>query len=268
MICCLQGGMGNQMFQYAMAKAQAIRLGCSLYLNINRFAHCSLGRMYSLGLWKGVGEAITTEEPNLVREEGLPYNQSIVNKIHSSSSLVGYWQTEKYFKEIYGLLTNIFLPKQPLTSHGILIRNKIESVGCRSTFLTIRRSDYLSSDFHGVLSKDYYLRALEELRKSGVDPFVFVFSDDPGWCQAELKLPCEMMVAGNFDQTKKGHLGREDEELFLMRMCHNAILANSSYSWWGAWLNPYPGITIAPKTWFLSKEEDPRDIVPNQWIRL
>lgn len=267
MICCLQGGMGNQMFQYAMAKAASLRLGCALQLNVSRFTNCNLGRMYSLGLWKGVTETITTGEHNPLREDGLPYNPYIVARITSGSTLIGYWQTDKYFSDMAVNLRSIFVPRQAMTPHGVLIRNKIQEVGNRSTFLTVRRSDYLTSNFHGMLGQDYYLNALEEIKKK-VDPFVFVFSDDPHWCQAELNLPCEMMVAGNFDQTSRPHLGREDEELTLMRMCKNAIMANSSYSWWGAWLNPDPGIVVAPKKWFLSTEEDPKDIVPERWLRV
>jgi hypothetical protein len=267
MICCLQGGMGNQMFQYAMAKAQALRLNAPLYLNTTRFNNCSLGRMYSLGLWKNINNLIRNEEYNLIKEEGLPYNQSIVDRIHPESTLVGYWQTEKYFRHIASVLREDFVIRQSLTPHGYLMQNKILGAGDRSTFLTIRRTDYLNNDFHGVLSMEYYNKALSIISQH-IDPMVFVFSDDPHWCAREFKIPYEFVVAGNFDQTRKGHLGREDEELYLMRLCKHAVMANSSYSWWGAWLNHDPGITIAPKTWFLSKEEDPRDIVPQRWIRV
>jgi hypothetical protein len=83
-----------------------------------------------------------------------------------------------------------------------------------------------------------------------------------------MELPCEFYVSGNYDRTTKTHLGREDEELYLMMNCKHAILANSSYSWWGAWLNRDPGIRIAPSIWFNSSKEDPRDIIPEEWIKI
>lgn len=267
MICCLQGGMGNQMFQYAMAKANSIRLNAPLYFNLESFNHCNVGRMYSLGLWKNINNLVKNEKPNLIQEEGLPYNQSIVDSIKPDSTLIGYWQTEKYFKHIADIIRADFSLRQDLTPHGYHIQNKILANKERSVFLTIRRTDYLNSDFHGVLSMDYYRKALGLISKH-VDPLVFVFSDDPVWCTNNFRIPYEFVVAGNFDQTKKGHLGREDEELYLMKLCKHAVMANSSYSWWGAWLNHEPGIVVAPKQWFLSKEEDPIDIIPERWVRV
>jgi hypothetical protein len=265
--CCLQGGMGNQMFQYAMARSFAKKFDCQLYLNINRFNECNM-RQYSLGLWRGVNETFTINEPNRIIERGLPYNPQLANLIKRGSSLIGYWQTEKYFKDIKDDLQEIFMPKQPMTERGLETLRKIQQAGSRSVFLTIRRTDYVSSDFHNVLSREYYENALRVIADEVGDPVVFVFSDEPEWCQENMDWGYEMNVAGNYDMTIKTHLGREDEELFLMMNCKHAILANSSYSWWGAWLGRDPGMRIAPKKWFMADNADPRDIVPENWIRL
>lgn len=267
MICCLQGGMGNQMFQYAMARAASIRLKTDLFLNTRRFNNDSLGRRYSLGLWEGIKEYPRNDEPHPIIENGLPYNKEILNLIHKDSSIIGYWQSEKYFFEIADLLRKEFTPKQPMTRHGLITQQLIREAGDASTFLTVRRTDYLTSDFHGILSSEYYAKALEIIATK-VTPKIFVFSDDPDWCKFNLNLPYPFIVAGNFDRTTKHHIGREDEELTLMKQCKNAVMANSSYSWWGAWLNPDPGIIVAPKTWFLSTQEDPKDIVPDRWMRV
>lgn len=268
MITCLQGGMGNQMFQYAMGKAFALRLKTDLYLNTRRFDNDILGRRYSLGLWKGVVGAIRNDEQHQVHELGLPYNQEVADLIQYNSTLIGYWQTEKYFSDIADILREEFVPKSPLTRRSTITSMQIKDAGNRSVFLTIRRTDYLNSDFHGVLPIDYYEEALSIISKQ-VDPIVFVFSDDPDWCRYNLKLSYPFTIAGNFDRTTQYHLGREDEELTLMKQCKHAILANSSYSWWGAWLNPDPHrIVIAPKKWFFNANEDPRDIIPDRWIKI
>jgi hypothetical protein len=148
----------------------------------------------------------------------------------------------------------------------------ILEAGPRSTFLTVCRTDYTKNDFHGVLGLDYYRKALE-IVSAKVDPIVFVFSDEPEWCEENFlgKFQYPMFVCGNYDRTTATHLGREDEELTLMRCCHNAIMANSSYSWWGAWLgaDEKGGTVIAPRNWFGSESnEDPRDICPDRWIKI
>ena len=266
MICHLQGGMGNQMFQYAMSKSISKRLGCDLLLNIENFKLDSM-RQYSLGLWKGIEEEFTTTTGNIIRENDMPYDQSLVNRISCNSSIIGYWQTEKYFLDIKEDLKKIFIPKESLTPRGSYMENKILEAGDKSVFLTIRRSDYVTSSFHGVLSMDYYNKALEIISEKIKDPIIFVFSDEPEWCKSNLNFNHETIIAGNYDITTSDHLGREDEELWLMRCCKNAIMANSSYSWWGAWLND-SGIVIAPNKWFLSNSKNPMDIIPNHWIKI
>lgn len=268
MIAYLQGGMGNQMFQYAMARAEAIRLGAELKLNINSFDKDSM-RRYSLGLWKGVMAPEVSETAEIVQEQGLPYNPEVLQKVTKDSMLVGYWQCEKYFHLIRYLLLDEFVPKQPLTIRGQETLKHILRARERSVFLTIRRTDYTKTDFHGVLPLDYYRKALAIVAKF-IDPIVFVFSDEPEWCEQNLRFPYTTFIAGNYDRTTKEHLGREDEELWLMRHCHHAIMANSSYSWWGAWLGAdrSGGLVIAPNQWFYKASEDPRDICPDRWLKI
>ena len=265
-ICCLQGGMGNQMFQYAMAKSISMKLNVPLFLNIHRFDSCNM-RQYSLGLWEGVTEPIIPNEYNRIFEQGMPYNEHLLRKVKEGTTLVGYWQTEKYFLDIKKTLQKTFVPKQRMTDVGLKTLSKIKAAGNRSVFLTVRRTDYVNSDFHNVLSKDYYDKAISIIAKK-VDPIIFIFSDEPEWCKENMNLGYETIIGGNYDMTTKTHLGREDEELYLMMHCKHAILANSSYSWWGAWLNDNPGIRIAPKKWFETGKEDSRDIVPSDWIRI
>lgn len=278
---CLQGGCGNQLFQFAMGYAQAIRFKTDLQLDITRFDNDPM-RQYSLGLFRGVTQPLVRHVEPTIYEDGMPMNwwmlwnsnseDRIPGHLDSNSCLKGYWQTEKYFIHLRTELQMIFKPKQRITFSGARTIDKIMKAGKRSVFLTVRRTDYVNNDFHGMLGMDYYLKALA-LIENRVEPHVFVFSDEPEWVRENFKIPYEMTVAGNFDRTVQGHLGREDEELYLMSQCRHAVMANSSYSWWGAWLSEHEGqpdrIVIAPNAWFgPASKEDARDIVPDRWIRI
>jgi len=272
----LCGGMANQAIQASAGLAAAQRLETDLRFNISSF-HEDKMRQYSLGLWKGFQNVpldTYPPQPPFVIECGLPFSQKLKDSVVDGCTMVGYFQTEQYFKEIKPLLKVKFVPNQPLTDRAKNILEHIKYAGHRSTFLTIRRTDYLNSDFHGVLGWDYYYHALWRLRqKLNDDPIVFIFSDDPKWCEDHICDfdPIPAMVCGNYDLTTKDHLGREDEELTLMAACHNAICANSSYSWLAAWLGPDEegGSVICPKRWFGSESnEDPRDIIPDRWIKI
>jgi hypothetical protein len=143
----------------------------------------------------------------------------------------------------------------------------------RSVALTVRRTDYVGSKYHGLLAMSYYRQAAELIATQVPEPVFFVFSDDPEWCRAHFHLPFDTIIAGNFHRTVPGALGREDAELYLMSQCRHAVLANSSYSWWGAWLGPDRardgGIIVAPQQWFLGEtNEEARDIVPARWLKL
>ena len=271
----LQGGLGNQMLQYAFGLATAKRLNTELVLDIDLLKNDRI-RQYNLSLFSGVTERIVTGSRATVNEDGLPYNQAIVDSIKDGDVLRGYWPTEKYFEGIRQDLAARFQPKQPLPQLFTPTAEKwIRDAGERSTFLTVRRTDYVQKqDFHGVLPIDYYNRALREVAVHlFADPEVFVFSDEPDWCKQNLNLDARWRVLGTYDQTTPTHLGREDVDLYLMSLCINAITANSSFSWWGAWLGEQRrrvggSIITAPKQWFTTTEVDSRDIVPERWITL
>jgi hypothetical protein len=276
-ISYLQGGMGNQMHQFAMGYAQAKRFNTGLILDLTNFQTDRM-RQYSLGLWGGIHKKYDLAHGSLIdiHENGMPYNQQIVDQITKDSCLKGYWQTEKYFTPYAKDLFQIFTPYLPITSIGRDTLREIETCGNRSVFLTIRRTDYVGNSFHGELPQSYYDQALYYIAdNAGINPRVFVFSDDPKWCEENFRTPFETTIAGNFDRTTRDHLGREDEELFLMRQCAHSVCANSSYSFWGAWLadqNPWilnKRIVVAPQQWFGSaSNEDSRDIVPERWVKL
>ena len=266
-VTMLQGGMGNQCFEFAMGLARAKELNTELVLDVTSLLTEPL-RIYNLGLWKGVTQRIFhNSTPTVCEGKQFTYDPELVVK--DNDVLMGYWQNEKWFRGIREELLGIFQPKQNITKRGFETFGKIWDCGDRSTFLTVRRSDYVGSDFHNVLDMEYYLKACDLVAQHTPNPYFFVFSDEPEWCRQNFKIPYEFEVVGTFNRTTKNHLGREDEDLFLMSKCRHAVLANSSFSWWGAWLNtcPYDQMVVAPKKWFHA-DLDTSDLIPERWVRI
>ena len=158
--------------------------------------------------------------------------------------------------------------------HFPYAEERIKKAGSRSTFLVIRRGDYVAKQhFHGVLPISYYEQALNLLRsRADVEPEVFVFSDEPDWCKQNLKLSCNFEVMGSYIQTTATKKGREDVDLYLMSMCNHAILANSSFAWWGAWFGDLQRrstrTVIAPQQWFTEPSMDTTTVTPDRWFRI
>jgi hypothetical protein len=137
-----------------------------------------------------------------------------------------------------------------------------------STFIHVRRTDYTlpqSIEIHGNLGMKYYNRAMNYIRERVSDAKFFVFSDDPEWCRANF--PDCQIVGHNKPGTKAGGPGQEHEDIWLMSMCENAIIPNSTFGWWGAWLGRSKTV-IAPKIWLWSNPGSFKDIVPDRWVRL
>ena len=254
----LCGGMGNQLFQYATGLAQAARLGVGLRLDV-----CQLGgpRKYQLDQWSGVIEVATKDGvPTTIKEHGTSY-QSCVNEAIDGDVLEGYWQSEKYFSSIRKLLLRTFIPRPREDGRFFEFHDKM-SHDENSVALHIRRGDYLNlgtKEYHGLLGLDYYERALACIRGVVEHPSVYIFSDDPDWVQK------------NYHLTNYEHVDVHQEagNIFLMSQCRHHIIANSSFSWWGAWLGDTNNhIVVAPERWFDQGPKDTQDIVPSWWTKL
>jgi hypothetical protein len=270
----LMGGCANQIFQYATGLALARRLRVELKLDVSWYetATPNQPRMYSLGLFKGVdARMVRSLLGQIIREEGFSYQPELFENAPRKCSLVGYWQCEKYFFELRDELRERLQPRKPLPARSAATERAILDAGERSVFVTVRRTDYVGNPYHVVLPMEYYREAAALVAAKVPDPTFFVFSDDPEWCEANFRLPYQTRIAGNFDRTEGHRLGRDDADLYLMRLYGHASMANSSFSWWGAWLGAdiKGGMVIAPKSWFGPACKDvPRDIVPGRWIRL
>lgn len=279
------GGIGNQMFQYAFVKAlQKRNPNQKFFLDISNFSYKELSeRKYELDCF-GINEAIADQklvqnfQPAIGKVEKLKrffsFQKYLINsdesnyfkadllKTYSENTYFeGYWQSEKYFLDIETEIRQIFTVKKALNTQTKPFLDQIRA--CDSVSLHVRRGDYVQNPIfnqvHGLCSLEYYQKAVDLISQKLEKPVFFVFSDDIFWCKKHLKFDVEIVfVAGNF-------LNYED--LSLMSACKHQIIANSSFSWWGAWLNNFAEkIIIAPKKWFVEKEI--KDLIPQHWIRL
>ena len=296
----LVGGLGNQMFQYAAALGLAVRQDRALKMEVSDFEACKK-RSYQLDCLK-VPQDLYTGTPlfqpashsiaaRLIRRvkrevfkgyvfQGGAFRKGVYCEPHFHFDpaffklsgveilLHGYFQSPRYFENVTELLRERFQPVAPPSATAAGWAAKIEASPC-SVSLHVRRGDYLEwpySAVHGALDRDYYDRAVNLIQRlAGERVEFFLFSDEPDF------------IAEAFADLPRSHVVRSDpsaswEELFLMARCRHNIIANSSYSWWGAWLNPDEGKrVIAPARWFTPGKLaacNVLDLYPDDWILL
>ena len=260
----LMGGMGNQMFIYAAARGLAAERGDEVTIN-HSGVDIDLQRCYSLSLWRGVAEPVVPDDGVLPK---MPQSDWENRASWPPDYGVGwpfsdYWQDGKYFAHIADEMRACFVPAQPPSPRAERMAALIRGAGDRSVITSIRRGDYLM--FGSVLPREWYERAAEVIASRVPRPHFFVSTDDPGWAAANFRLPPhEVTVLEDYDRSNPRHLGREDEELWLHGLCRHALLANSTYSWWGAWLAPKE-VVVAPRHSMAVISKLP---YPEGWIEL
>ena len=199
------------------------------------------------------------------RERSLQYDPSF-ESLGDETYLQGYWQSERYFRNIASILRAELTRPEPVDVVNTQVMDEMKSVLAVS--LHIRRGDYVANaktlKVHGTCSLEYYYEAAACIaERTQASPVFFVFSDDPTWTRENLKLPHTMRFVSH------NPVADPWLDLQLMRTCQHHIIANSSFSWWGAWLNESPQkIVVAPARWFADPDKDDRDIVPESWVRL
>jgi len=290
----LIGGLGNQMFQYAAGRALALRSGAALKLDLSGFAvypkrHYELGDFLicatpasdvdraafglraagALAEWgrrvrRLLGTDIGSEGSPIYTERHFHFDAQ-VRDLTPPVYLDGYWQSEKYFSDCAELLRQEFTPSMSLDGENAAMAARIAAVNAVS--LHVRRGDYVSeldvSRYHGICPPDYYRSAVDYIAQRVPGIHLFVFSDDQHWVRENLRfdLPTTLVAANSPD--------RGFRDMQLMARCRHHIVANSSFSWWGAWLNPARGkIVVAPRRWFDASSNDTRDLIPPDWVRL
>jgi hypothetical protein len=278
----LIGGLGNQMFQYAAGQSLAARLGTNLVLDTRDFEHYTL---YEYGLHKFSISAPVASPGDLARwpswirrgsrflwrigihtrwyQESHFHYDAEWESIIDGTIIDGYFQSERYFAGIFESLRREFVPVASLSYHNAHYADLARA--CESVAIHVRRGDYVTNlntlKVHGLCSPAYFEASIAYMRERLDNPRFFVFSNDMEWVRENLKLGDDaVFVTGN---------GKNPEiDIYLMTQCNHHIIANSSFSWWGAWLNPSNSkIVIAPEQWFV-KTVDTSDLIPPQWIRI
>ena len=286
----LFGGLGNQMFQYACARRLAHRLGTELKLDLST-AESYGPRKYALDglnisaqlataaavksiqrrarisdhLPRRLLDRIPGWRYEVFRERSFAFDPAVL-ELRGNILLEGYWQSERYFADIADIVRLEFSPAAAPAAGAASHQANIRDTNAVSVH--VRRGDYVSNPganrYHGVCDLDYYRRAVEIITRTEPQPHFFVFSDDPEWAAQNLRLGFPTVVvesAGGDDGARA--------DLHLMSLCRHHIIANSSFSWWGAWLNPKPEKkVVAPQKWFAAGARDTRDLVPADWMRI
>jgi hypothetical protein len=261
----LTGGIGNQMFQYAIAKAMAARNKSPLLLDISAFPD-PIGCCYTLGCFK-INEKTTSEAQIInTRELNFYFDPNILIK-NGLVSLAGYWQSEKYFKDQEQLIRDCFEFHRPIDNAW---EGKIWN--SNSVAVHIRRGEYAESkstlDFHGLCPIDYYKEAYAVIKAADPEAKFFIFTNDIKWNGLK-DFEGELVSIDHGLWNSSTHQRAGQLDMYLMSLCKHHIIANSTFSWWGAWLKKRDGLTIAPKKWFVNGPRwKPEDLFPTSWIIL
>jgi hypothetical protein len=281
----LKAGLGNQMFQYAFGKALAIQNNDVLKMDLIECIRTDNPLWkYRLGVFVLEQNFASPEEAGLLQfprgelsrfyfklrtKLGL-FNIGFVPRFTKKKGNVylnGFWQTEKYFKDFPDQIRAEFALKDPIGNHASLFMDSIKK-SSGTVSLHIRRTDYANNtainNMYGTFTIQYYIDALKYISSKVNGPLhIFFFSDDIEWVKNNLKVPYEATYVYSPDI-------KDHEELVLMSACDHNIICNSTFSWWGAWMNRNPDkIVVAPKIWARTKRNrDYKDIVPSSWIRL
>lgn len=202
--------------------------------------------------------------PRLVKQTGPGFDETLLAPL-TDVYLAGYWQSERYFADAADTIRADFQFTTPPDPDNA---DHLKRIGAaQSISLHVRRGDYLLPEVlprFGSPTAKYYSDAIDLIAsKMGAEPVIYVFSDEPEWARDNLVLPFETRVMAHNGPDKNY------EDMRLMSACRHHVIANSSFSWWGAWLNPSPDkIVVAPKRWFIDPELDNPDIAPDTWLRL
>lgn len=250
----LVGGLGNYLFQIAATYSLALDNKDSMVYDINDniIVHKPLNS-YLSNIFSRIN--FSNEKLNIEFNYYEPHFHYHSIEYRPNLKLNGYFQSEKYFLHNKKSIIDLFKMDE-VTKSYIDLKYKLQE---ETVSLHVRRGDYLKyPNHHPTCDIDYYRKAVEYI---GNDKIYLIFSDDISWCKQNFDfIEKKMFIEGNTDF----------QDLYLMSLCKDNIIANSSFSWWGAWMNENPNKrVIAPKKWFgPAINHDTKDLIPNTWIKL
>lgn len=285
----LKGGLGNQLFQYAAARALCMKHSASLELDLSLLAlhgPTITPRTYALDGYPLSASVLSAAESarhgltanrmrnwlavrsigvrgfRYVREVGFGFQPELLEP-SGDVILDGFWQTPRYFDDVRpALLRELRYPQR-----SGLDELQAQMRSTSSVSIHVRRGDYVSNPTaalkHGACTLDYYREACRFLAARVQDPHYFIFSDDPAWAAENIPALVERstLISGTRPLNAQ-------EELQLMSECRHHVLANSSYSWWGAWLSSdTDSVVVAPSRW-MADGTDTHDLIPGSWHAL
>lgn len=269
----LRGGLGNQMFQYAFGRCMAEKYQRRLFLETGQLRGEAnpMRRAYSLQIFKIRAQLTTVDMLTRmcgislhVAERGFDFHPEVFSYLPISHIVLeGFWQSEFYFDTIRHIIRSDFrFTSNDYNYEHSDISDLIQS--SNSVCIHVRRGDYLTQNgsFLGFVGLEYYAAAIRTVLLRVSNPHFFVFSDDVVWCKDNMHLEqphtfvCHQSSA---EQTT-------EEDLRLMRLCKHFIIANSTFSWWAAWLGSAPNkLVVAPGRWFADAPR-PKDLFPKTWL--
>ncbi|SNX52916.1 alpha-1,2-fucosyltransferase [Thermoanaerobacterium sp. RBIITD] len=280
------GGLGNQMFQYAFyeslkSKNKHVKLDINDFKNYNLHNGYELDKIFdvdknyctaaeaeklkdcSSNIISRIRRKIIGKKKTYYIEKVGYYDPDVFKK--DNIYFDGYWQSERYFIDIKEIIRSKFQFKKNLDGKNIKILQKI--ISSDSVSIHIRRGDYVSNPEaakkHGnICNIKYYEHAFEIIYSNISKPSFFVFSDDINWVKENLRIDNAFYI--DWNKRKESY-----KDMYLMSRCKHNIIANSTFSWWGAWLNKNKNkIVIAPNRWFSKKDLNNNDIIPNSWLKI
>jgi len=285
------GGIGNQLFSYAAARRLAIINDAELVIDsVSGFERDRYGRVYQLdhfyipcrkatprerlqplsrvrrGLKKKINSRRPFESRTYIQQEYIDYDARLLNvKVRGGVYIEGYWQSERYFKDIEDIIRRDLRIIPPLDQANISIAEKIRSQPSVSVHVRFFDASYGVKSDNAPL--DYYARAIKKMEDGNTGLHYFIFSDQTRLIKRHIPLPeSRFTIVGH----NKGEASAY-ADLWLMSQCDNFIIANSTFSWWAAWLSEHPHkVVIAPgfekrngKMWWGFD-----GLLPDEWIRL
>jgi len=273
----LNGGLGNQMFQFALGYKMSRVLNTELLLDLTLLKTDKL-RSFGLGSFNISNKTITIQPEEMsffkrffnripsnwrliIEKNEFQYDENIL-LMSGNLKLHGYWQCPKYFNELRSDLISKYSILHPSEYYK---KKCIELLHTNSVSIHVRRGDYVhvesTNKVHGTCDMAYYLKAMQLIYdKAGKDICFYVFSDDVEWCKKEFSQFRNLFILKSLS---------DHEDMLLMSSCKHNIIANSSFSWWGAWLNQNPTkIVIAPEKWMNNKLTNTKELIPDEWFRI